>query len=125
MNGRLVDNRGKIRKGVWRDIYARDGNTCYECGKRMLMPDEIKPLINRIGYGNGELSRAVEYLRFTFGHIRSKASGGDGSLENIAGEHRWCNKEKKHFSKLGEEKREWMQGYADKYVPVLLGYLEK
>ena len=88
----------------------------------MILPPEYKPIERMIG-GNGELQRALIYLRFSFGHVVPHSLGGGDVEKNIVGEHFWCNKEKKTYTNLPEEKRSWIREYARTYVPQLLDCL--
>lgn len=116
-----MKEKGKIPKGNWRTIYSRDGSNCRECGERLLLPPEYKTLKRTVK--DREYTRALEYLRFSFGHIIPVALGGEDSLDNIVGEHFWCNKEKKTKNKLDSLQISWIRDYAARYAPRLLEYL--
>lgn len=118
-----MKEKGKISKSNWRIIYSRGDVNCNECGERLLLPPEYRTLKKIIGSRNNELMRALEYLRFSFGHVKPVALGGQDSLDNIVGEHFWCNKEKKTKTKLDSLQISWIRDYAARYVPRLLEYL--
>lgn len=120
----ISKEKGKIPKKYWREIYKRDGANCGECGERMILPLEYRVLKSKVN-GIAEHQRALQYLRFSFGHKKPVAFGGEDTIENIRGEHFLCNKEKKTNEKLPANKILRIRSYACRYVPELISYLEE
>jgi len=120
----LSKELGQILKRYRTLLYERDGPNCHECGERMILPPEYKLLKGRVGSHRAH-QRALIYLRFTVGHQLPVELGGTDTLDNLAGEHFWCNKKKGLKPKLPEEKIGWIRNYARIYVEELLGYLSE
>lgn len=124
MTESLGYEKGKIHRRYWELVYNQHGPNCNECGERMILPPEYRVLNKRrSSFRERGLERALDYLRFSFGHVKAVALGGEDKLENLVGEHFWCNKEKKIGLMLSREQVDWIKPYASANIPVLLGYL--
>ncbi len=125
MNKLISKGSGKIPRKYWRIVLERDGPNCSECGKRMILPNEFMYLNKRIKDMPKGYQKPLQFLKFSFGHVKHSALGGEDALENIVGEHFWCNEKKKTNLKLKKEQLFWIKNYAHKYIPELLKYLDK
>ena len=91
----------------------------------MILLNEYKYLNKRIKNIPKEYQKPLQLLKFSFGHVKPSALSGEDTLENIVGEHFWCNEKKKTNLKLKKEHISWIINYAHKYIPELLKYLDK
>lgn len=125
MNKLISRRSGQIPKRYWKIIFERDGLNCSVCGERMILLDEYKYLNKRIKDMPEWYQKPLQFLKFSFGHVKPAALGGEDTLENIVGEHFWCNEKKKTNLKLKKEQISWIRDYAHTYIPKLLKYLDK
>lgn len=125
MNEFISKRPGQIPKRYWKIIFEKDGPNCSECGERIILPDEYENLSKRIKDMPKGYQKPLQFLKFSFGHVKPSALGGEDTLDNIVGEHFWCNEKKKINLKLKKEQLFWIKNYAHKYIPELLKYLDK
>lgn len=124
MNKIISKKPGKIPKKYWEIIYDRDGPNCNECGGRTILLPEYQNLVNGSNRHPPDIQNALRNLRFSFGHVIPVSRGGNDTLDNLVGEHFWCNNEKGNKLHLPVEKISYMRKYANAYVPHLLNLLD-
>lgn len=112
MNKLISTKPGKIPRAYSKIILERDGLNCSACGERMILPEEYNYLNKRIKDMPEWYQKPLQLLKFSFGHVKPVLIGGRNILENIVGEHFWCNEKKKTNLKLKKEQILWIKDYA-------------